>query len=97
MGATILGSEMMTGGTRTINSTTSTFLNQEQNNSNHSSNNDLTNSNGNGNANNINNTKKNVKNKNKDSGKMIKRVFLFSQDPQSIEVLASEGDEALIM
>ena len=97
MGATILGSEMMTGGTRTINSTTSTFLNQEQNNSNHSSNNDLTNSNGNGNANNINNTKKNIKNKNKDSGKMIKRVFLFSQDPQSIEVLASEGDEALIM
>ena len=96
MGATVLGSDRITGGTRTINSTAN-YLN-EQNNSNNGSSHDLTsNSNNNGNANNTNNVKKNVKNKYKDSGKMIKRVFLFSQDPQSIEVLASEGDEALIM
>ena len=30
------------------------------------------------------------------SSKMIKRVYLFSSDPNSIEVLASEGDQALV-
>ena len=97
MGATVLGTERMTGGTRTINSTTSTFLNQQQTNS--GSNNES--SNNFSNNDNIDNMKKLIKNKNKNkdsnSGKMIKRVFLFSEDPHSIEVLASEGDQALIM
>ena len=32
----------------------------------------------------------------KAGSKMIKRVYLFSSDPNSIEVLASEGDQALV-
>jgi hypothetical protein len=35
--------------------------------------------------------------KNAGPGKMIKRVYLFADDPNSIEVLANEGDQALIM
>jgi hypothetical protein len=35
--------------------------------------------------------------KNTGPGKMIKRVYLFADDPNSIEVLANEGDQALIM
>ena len=107
MGGTILGNDRITGGPRPLNSTASTFLNQQKPSSSSGKSNGNNSGNGSGNDNNKvgssgsgngsgNNgvPKKIVK---PPSGKMIKRIFLFSDDPDSIEVLASEGDQALVM
>ena len=111
MGGTILGNDRITSGTRPLNSTASTFLNQQKPSSSSSGK-----SNGNGNDNNrvgssgaggsVSGSGSNSGSGNNGvakkilkppSGKMIKRIFLFSDDPDSIEVLASEGDQALVM
>ena len=108
MGGTILGNDRITSGTRPLNSTASTFLNQQKpsssssgksngNNSGNGSGNDnnKVGSSGSGNGSGNNGVAKKILKP--PSGKMIKRIFLFSDDPDSIEVLASEGDQALVM
>ena len=108
MGGTILGNDRITAGPRPLNSTASTFLNQQKpsssssgksngNNSGNGSGNDnnKVGSSGSGNGSGNNGVAKKILKP--PSGKMIKRIFLFSDDPDSIEVLASEGDQALVM
>ena len=108
MGGTILGNDRITSGTRPLNSTASTFLNQQKPSSSSGKSNGNNSGNGSGNDNNkVGSSGSNSGSGNSNgvakkilkppSGKMIKRIFLFSDDPDSIEVLASEGDQALVM
>lgn len=115
-GGTLFGTDQpKSGGSRALNSSASTFLNQQKGGSNGNNgsgkdgitnnsngtingNNGNNGSNGNGNLTTPNSNKSNPPSSNKGAGgKMIRRAYLFSDDPTSIEVAASEGDQALIM